>query len=451
LVVISPHRDEIRYEVARGFQTWLRQRPQWEEATVAIEWRDLGGGTSQIMRYLAAQYQLNPEGVGIDVLYGGGTDIYLDLKQKGQLELYQLPPLLRGQIRPQLRGVDLRDSDSAWHGVTLSSLGILCNREVLDRIGLRGWSPRQWKDLGDERLCGWVSAGDLRMSGSVHMLYELILQTYGWEEGFSQLIRLGANARGFARFSDGVSRDVVLGKAALGGVLDSYGFSALTREDKDVREGRAVHNTLQFVLPKGETVLNPDSIAILKGAPQRALAQAFVEYNLSAEGGQRLWMFQPQTLPGSPRRYAICRLSVIETLYDEEAFPPALRSVQLNPFDDQQFGTLVAYNNRLASERWNLLNDLFGAWIIDPQEELSSAWRAVLQLQPSQRQQLEADLFTPPCREAEFREIAQQLRSARSQGQDTRLRAETVSRWLNEARLRYRQVHSAAQARRARA
>ena len=42
-----------------------------------------------------------------------------------------------------------------------------------------------------------------------------------------------------------------------------------------------------FWLPQGETLANPDASAVLKGAPRKELARAFMEYSLS-DAGQKL-------------------------------------------------------------------------------------------------------------------------------------------------------------------
>jgi ABC-type Fe3+ transport system substrate-binding protein len=52
LVVISPHNEAIRYEFAEGFSRWHRER---FGRPVKIDWRSIGG-TTEIMRYLAAEY-----------------------------------------------------------------------------------------------------------------------------------------------------------------------------------------------------------------------------------------------------------------------------------------------------------------------------------------------------------------------------------------------------------
>jgi ABC-type Fe3+ transport system substrate-binding protein len=448
LVLMSPHRDEIRQEAEQGFRDWLQRQPGWRGTPVRLLWRDLGGGSSQMLRYLTAQYQATPDSCGIDLLYGGGTDLYLDLKPKGILAHYQLPARLAEAIPPELHGVELRDPEGYWYGVMLTSLGILYNVEVLERLGMSDWTPQSWRDLADPRLAGWVSAGDPRVSGNVHMLYEWLLQCYGWEEGIGLLLRLGANARGFSRLTAGVNRDTVMGKAAVSGTLDSYAFTAMAREESDVALGKAPRAVLRMVLPKGEVVLNPDSIGILKGAPHRALAEAFIEYNLSEDGGQQLWMMRVTTdpldrarFPGAPRRYAICRMGLMERLFDPRVYPPAVRAVSANPFDESMIGPAARkYDNQRAERRRWALQDLFGAWIIDSHEELEAAWRAVLRLDPARRQALERELFAPPCREREIFEVKERFGSPAN----PRQRAELLSDWLAAARRRYRQIEAAA-------
>jgi iron(III) transport system substrate-binding protein len=52
LVIISPHNEAIRYEFAEGFSRW--HRTQYGRP-VKVDWRVIGG-TTEIMRYLAAEY-----------------------------------------------------------------------------------------------------------------------------------------------------------------------------------------------------------------------------------------------------------------------------------------------------------------------------------------------------------------------------------------------------------
>jgi ABC-type Fe3+ transport system substrate-binding protein len=494
LVLISPHRDEVREEVGLAFRDWVQERTLtrhhrvcsalktwlagdaseraavdhalkkflndwrsddvnellptvaawrnqpthehgealltalagWEARVRPIElvWQDIGGGTSQIARYVGARFETNPDGIGIDLVFGGGTDIYLRFAEQGMLQSVELPQPILSRIRPELNGVPLYDPQGRWYGPMLSSFGILCNRVVLGRIGQP--EPVAWADLGEPGLQGWVSAGDPRLTGSVHMVYEIILQGKGWDRGMRLLLRLGANTHSFLRDSGTLTRTVANGEVAAAGNLDANALTAVGRDP-----GGMAYN-----LPPGETLINPDAIAVFRGAPRAELARAFVEFTLS-DAGQQLFILLPGQ-PGGPRRYPLCRLSVVEELYAR--YPAEVRSIgPANPF---QAGNIIRYDSKLGNRRWDALNDLFGTWVVDAQPELSAAWRAVLRspLSPNQRQHLEEDLFRAPCSEQELKDYAERIASGGS-----RERTERLNRWGEEARQRYRAVRRQAE------
>jgi ABC-type Fe3+ transport system substrate-binding protein len=496
LVLVSPHRDEIREEVALAFRAWFHARAHerlaaveeavaawqtdpggervasidqtaeqflqdwrpdevaelasayrdWQKSRdvttanrlreavrqtldqlpeVDVVWQD-AGGTSQISKFIASSFNNLPadaQGIGIDLLFGGGTDIYLKFAKDGLLQKIAMPPEIMARIPPQLNGVAVYDPEGRWYGPMLSSFGILCNRRVLERVGLP--EPKRWEDLGRPELAGWVAAGDPRQTGSIHMVYEIILQGQGWEQGFRELLRQGANVHAFIRDSGTLTRQVSSGEVAAAGNLDANALSAVGRDP----------NGMAFNLPPGATIVNPDAIAVLKGAPHPELARAFVEFTLS-DAGQRLFILLPGQ-PGGPRRYPLCRLSVVPELYRQ--YQPAERSIgAADPF--ALAGTL-SYDGKKGSARWDALNDLFGAVIVDAHPDLSAAWRAILDsdLSESERRDLEERLFAPPCTEAELMEHA-----GRIAGGNPRVRAETVNRWGEEARERYRDARRAA-------
>jgi hypothetical protein len=273
-----------------------------------------------------------------------------------------------------------------------------------------------------------VTAGDPRLTGSVHMVYEIILQGHGWDEGMRLLLRLGANAHSFIRDSGTLTRAVISGEVAAGGNLDANALSAVGRDP----EGMVFH------LPEGETIINPDALAVLTGAPRPQLSRAFVEFNLS-DAGQRLFLLRPG-VPGGPRRYPLCRLSVVKELYKK--YPPEQRSVgAANPF---AVSDTLRYNSKAGTMRWDALNDLVGAVIVDAHADLAAAWRALQSssLSAEKRQELEKELFRPPCTEAELQTHSRQIRE-----DSPRVRTATINRWGEEARQRYRNVRVAAESR----
>jgi ABC-type Fe3+ transport system substrate-binding protein len=517
LILLSPHRDEIREEFAEAFRTWFQARSQerlntasaaltgwlttpgdhprqqveaaygrlfsdWREQDLPglrdayrtwksdptpahgqalrqlstetadhvpetdVVWQDVGGGTSQIAKYITARFEQAQDagqaGIDIDVLFGGGTESFVRFANQGLLERLELPPELLKPIPANFHGVPVYDPGGRWFGPMLTSFGILYNRQVLDRLGLPE-PPRRWEDLGRAELRGWVTGGDPRLTGSIHLVYEIILQGHGWDEGFRVLLRLGANTHSFIRDSGTLTRMVIMGEVAAAGNIDANALSAVGRdpdmmgfllpeaEETTAHDGRKLY--------RGGTVTNPDAVAVLKGAPHAQLARAFVEFTLS-EAGQRLILLRPG-LPGGPRRYPLCRLSVLPHLYEQ--YPPNERSVgSANPFAARD---ALEYNNKLGGLRWDALNDLLGAVIVDAQRDLGAAWRAVLEsrLSPEERRRLEDDLFHPPCTEAELLEHARRIVA-----DGPRARLLTVNRWGEQARALYAAVRRAAETRR---
>jgi hypothetical protein len=236
---------------------------------------------------------------------------------------------------------------------------------------------------------------------------------------------MGANTYSFPRDSGTLTRDVVLGEVAAAGCIDVQSLSAVGRSPE----------LMVFTLPAGETIVNPDAVAVLKGAPHPRRAQAFVEFTLS-DAGQRLFFLRPGQ-PGGPKRYPLCRLSVVPKLYDE--FSPAERSVgEANPFAAKNS---IRYDSKRGGRRWDALNDLFGAWVVDAHPDLREAWRVVCALPADdpRRAALEAELFAPPCTETKLDAYAATLAAG-----SPRARTEMVTRWGEEARQRYRRVSQAA-------
>src|SRR3990170_8562187 len=78
LVVITPHNEQIRYEVGEAFGKWHVER---FGERVEIDWRRVGGSTD-VLRLLTAQYEAlaakgeEERGAGYDVVFGGGDYLF---------------------------------------------------------------------------------------------------------------------------------------------------------------------------------------------------------------------------------------------------------------------------------------------------------------------------------------------------------------------------------------
>ena len=406
LVLISPHWEGIRYEFERAFKERYRKETG---RTVELEWMDVGG-SSETLRYLQSEFKNKPAGIGIDIFFGGGLEPYLALKTERLLHAYALPKPLLEKIPAHLAGVPLYDPDFTWYGATLAGFGIVYNKVVLNLTKLPVITT--WDDLASSRAFGWVGSSDPRKSGSVHMVYEIILQAYGWDKGWRIITGLGANVRNFTNAASQIPKDVAIGEVAYGLSIDFYAWA-------QVKEAGA--DKIGFVMPDNLTIITPDGIGILKGAANLEVAKAFIRFVMSEEG-QKLWLLAEKA-PDGPQRFQLNRFSVLPSLY---ALSPQSTAVKLNPFSWQ---SNFVFDAKLSSERWSIVNDLLGALVIDQKHLLTRAWKEAL---------------TTSSGEREFQRLAampisadEALAMAQTKWKDPAFRNQKLNEWIHFARSKY--------------
>ena len=357
LVIVSPHWEGIRYEFTRGFDAFYRAETG---RTAEIEWMDVGG-TSEIIRFIKSEYTGRPGGIGIDMMFGGGSDPFMELSRLDLLAPYRLPEALLSKLPAEVGGYPVYDPGYRWYGATMAGFGIVYNKRVAQLVELP--LPETWEDLTDPRLYTWVGAADPRKSGSAHVPFEIILQVYGWERGWQIITALGANARGFAGTGSQVPKDVTSGEVAYGMAIDFYAWAQIDAVGPDM---------IGYTMPDDLTILNPDGISILKGAPNMAVAQSFLRYILS-EAGQRLWMQKPGT-PGGPEKFQLNRFTVLPGLY--RRIDPAHTSVTFNPFT---WRSSFVYDAGKGAARRHIVDDMIGVFVIDAHAALQRRWRRAME------------------------------------------------------------------------
>lgn len=417
LIIISPHPEGIETEFGNNFEKWYEEQTG---RTVKTDWRDVGG-TSSNYRFIESEFKRVPDGIGVDIFFGGGTDNYLRLSNNGWLHAYKLPEAQLVQMTQLFQGIPLYDAAYQWYGAALSSFGIMYNEELREMLNLPKVSA--WEDLGDVALLGKIGAADPRESGSAHMVYEIILQTLGWEEGFALLTKIGGNVRGFSAGANAIPTDVVAGQVIYGLAIDfyAYGQIAVVGADK-----------IKYVVPGDGAVVNADPIAILKGAPNLPVAQKFLEFVLS-EDAQKLWMLRDTDSEGPKWKGGLNRASVLPALYDKLGE----RCIVPNPFAME--GTPFQYNSDKGSTRWDIVNGLFGVLIIDSHKDLVNAWKAIRKCKdPAKRDAAIAVLTQMPITEEEA------MKMARSDWMDPTIRNEKRKEWGQFAKEKFKEARNLA-------
>ena len=409
VVVLTPHPEEVRVEFERGFAEWHQAR---FGRPARIEWRDVGG-SGEAQRFVESEFKTKPNGIGIDMFFGGGPEPFLSLSGKKLLEAHEPMPEVIAGIPPTAQGTEIYDPTKTWFGACLSGFGILQNVRVQAATGL----PRvtRWEDLARPQLFGWVGAGDPRNSGTMNNMFEAFLQAYGWERGWQLLTELSGNVRQFDRLSSNTAKECALGQVAYAFCIDYYGY---------IQMNAVGVTNLDLVLPEDFTAVSADGIAILRGATHAEMAGHFLDFVLG-DAGQKLW-YLPLGHPEGPRRHAIERLPVRPELYEKYH---GQSHIPVNPFTLHQS---FRYDARLARDRREIVRSLFGATIVDLHPELIAAWRAVI-ARGSRPEEL-----------AEFGRVPLNLeaaaRMAKDQWKDAEFRQQTKLEWQQQAQAKYRRL-----------
>jgi len=353
-------------------------------------------------------------GCGIDVFFGGGTFDFIRQADAGRIVdsglLQRRPEWFTDEVIPEsYTGEPFRDKQGRWLGPVLSGHGMLYNHDSLARLGVEK-PPREWSDLTDPRLMGEVAVCDPTKSGSIAKSFESIIQeqiylewarlaaetgqpkaelekqavAQGWERGLRLLLAISANARYFTDSSQKPPIDVAAGNCAVGMCIDFYG-----RYQEQSSAERSGRQRLGFHMPEGGTTLSPDPIALMRGAPNREIGEAFIEYVMSMEG-QKLWNFKPGT-PGGPAHFALRRLPIRKDFYRNPEFALHRSDPEVNPYAGE---APLVYNAAWTGSLFREMSFVIRIMGIDTHNELSAAWRAIHapELDPPTRQRALAAL-----------------------------------------------------------
>jgi ABC-type Fe3+ transport system substrate-binding protein len=340
-------------------------------------------------------------GCGIDVFFGGGPYDFIKQAQAGRIVestiMKRHPEWFQADVIPfEFAGEQYWDRQGRWIGTVLSSYGVLANLDALKRLGVE--PPTQWDDLKNPRLLGEVALADPTKSGSAAKAFENVIQqqmqkrwvalnaenpatdeiaskliesravSEGWLAGMRLMQLIGANARYFTDTSQKPPIDVAQGNSAAGMCIDFYGRQqeeAVTRRDGPGR--------LAYFSPKGGTVSSVDPIAVLRGAKNRAVAEAFIEFVLSMEG-QRLWNLKPG-VPGGPERFALRRLPVRRDFYRKEELKALRSDPEEEPFAVRE---QLVYRAGWTGNLFREMSFAIRVMCLDTHQELSSAWREII-------------------------------------------------------------------------
>ncbi len=431
LTIVTPHSEMIKSEFEAAFKKYYSSKFKRD---IVFDWRN-PGGTSDIIRYINDRYEAafrqrwesqsgnppwsagiasaftdakldrNPPadtppesirarkqflesdiGIGIDIFFGGGAYDHTSNAKKGYsidagLERIHPDWFSDGVIPKEFSGETLYDSSGRFYGTCLSSFGICYN---IDRIKENPelTPPQNWADLGEARFFAKIAVADPSKSGSINKCFEMLIQEQmdlaereklgdpvarGWNNGINLIKRIVANSRYLTDSAGKIPIDVASGDTVAGLCIDFYGRTQAewTREESGVER-------LAYVAPRNGSSVSPDPIQILRGAPNFETARTFVEFVLSPDG-QRLWNYRAGS-PGGPIRYALRRPPIRKDMYTD-ADRKFMSDPDYNPY---KASSDFKYRPERTAQYFNLIRVLVKCVAIDAHQELSRAWKAII-------------------------------------------------------------------------
>jgi serine/threonine protein kinase/ABC-type Fe3+ transport system substrate-binding protein len=421
LRIVTSHPPVVNAELASGFSFWLAQ---FGYPPVEIEWivqkDDLGYIRNQLRSAI-----LQKRTGELDLMIGGGESLHRTLARQDCISVGQVheacsqvaiePGNLVPHVPGQLAGTNLYDPAGYWYGVTLSGFGIVCNEKALEKLGLA--FPATWEDLADPRFFQRVIAADPRLSSSTHMVFEMILQAYPWNDAWRIIVGLGANMRdGWLSSSQGVLQKIVDEPEIACGLAIDY-FFHLEKDELEKNSGAR----LRFAIPEKTSYLTPDPVSVLSRAPSLEPARLFLRYLFTE--GQKLWML-PKGSKWGPTHHSVPRLAVDPSLYKTpEAFVFYMDPFASNP--------PRPFESDLAVRRKSLLSILLQAAVVLNHRPLKEAWQFRLE-----KGDLSAKMkrLVLPVSEEQFQ------KSVNSDLPDVLELKNLENRWMNDFHRVYRQM-----------
>jgi ABC-type Fe3+ transport system substrate-binding protein len=136
----------------------------------------------------------------IDIAWGGGPVVFDIINTEGLLSPLESDAVtaILDIIPDEISGAASKriiDDEVMWVGSAISSFGFTINKEFLETEGLP--EPTTWMDLGNETYAQFnlfpsvtaIGTADATLSTSNTRMFEIILQTYGWKDGWELLTR----------------------------------------------------------------------------------------------------------------------------------------------------------------------------------------------------------------------------------------------------------------------
>ncbi len=285
-----------------------------------------------------------------DIFLGAGAPAHELLKKEGLLVPYT--PKGSDKVPAEWHGMKVKDKGGYWTAFAPWIVTNLYNEKVLKKLRLP--PPRTWNDLLNPIYRGNIVHTLPYASGTMHETIEILLQGFGEEEGWRYLRLLAAQLARFSTGSTDTTQLVARGEVPIGVAQPQMNAMAARKDGFPVRD----------LLPE-KTILVPEAVALLKGAPNEAVGKIFLDWLFSMDG-------QKYILEG---RYFAARTDVIFSKLEKEGVGMAThakKALGVDSFWDLKVD-FIEYDLDLATKRWDEVNRKYEMEIYRKWRELKNS------------------------------------------------------------------------------
>ncbi|MTI70676.1 MAG: extracellular solute-binding protein [Firmicutes bacterium] len=249
IVVYSTHPEDLLEHVSKKFE---------EKTGVKVEFINLRGE-------LADRVRAEKENPQSDVMFGGASSLFIDMKKDDLFEKYV--PAWSNDIKDIFK-----DEEGYWTGTIQTPVMLFYNNEMLSEEE----APKDWSDLANPKYKNNVLSRNSLSSSARATIASLLYQYYkndNMEEGWNFINEFDDNVKGY--YGSGSLQFQAIGRKE-GAVSFSVLNSIIDNKEKN-------NLPLSIVDAKSGSPVITDAVAVIKGAKHMNAAKAFVDFVGSPE------------------------------------------------------------------------------------------------------------------------------------------------------------------------
>lgn len=268
-----------------------------------------------------------------DIFLGAGAPAHEVLKKEGLIIPYK--PKGSDKVPAEWHGMKVKDQGDLWTCFAPWIVTNLYNEKVLKKLRLP--PPKTWHDLLNPIYRGNIVHTLPYASGTMHETIEILIQAFGEKEAWKYLRLLAAQLARFSTGSTDTTQLVARGEVPIGIAQPQMNAMAARKDGFPVRD----------LLPE-KTILVPEAVALLKGAPNEAVGKIFLDWLFSMDG-------QKYVLEG---RYFAASTDVKFSVWEKEGVEMAKhakKALGVDSFWDLKVD-FIEYDLDLATSRWDEVN-----------------------------------------------------------------------------------------------